>query len=127
MKTSMLLFPLGLALCLAMPLQAQVHYHNNDSPWGHRADSGPDADVPGWYYNLGITGLRAQLVADQPKALLIKYVFPNSNDRRYGDLMNWTYMSAAIVLCASSVVAFIFTIPRHGLMITGKDAKTSKP
>ena len=63
---------------LSAPLQAQVHYHGNDSPWGQRADSGPDAEVPGWFYNLGITGLRAQLVADEPKALLIKYVFPES-------------------------------------------------
>ena len=65
-------------LSLSAPLQAQVHYHDNDSPWGQRADSGPDAEVPGWFYNLGITGLRAQLVADEPKALLIKYVFPDS-------------------------------------------------
>ncbi len=63
---------------LSAPLQAQVHYHGNDSPWGQPADSGPDAEVPGWFYNLGITGLRAQLVADEPKALLIKYVFPDS-------------------------------------------------
>ena len=59
-------------------LQAQVHYHDNDSPWGQRADSGPDAEVPGWFYNLGITGLRAQLVEEEPKAFLIKYVFPES-------------------------------------------------
>lgn len=65
-------------LCLAAPLQAQVDYDGNDSPWGQRAESGPDSDVPGWFYNLGTTGLRAQLVADQPKALLIKYVFPKS-------------------------------------------------
>ncbi len=65
-------------LCFASPLQAQVHYHGNDSPWGQRAESGPDAEVPGWFYNLGITGLRAQLVAEEPKALLIKYVFPRS-------------------------------------------------
>ena len=63
---------------LATPLQAQVDYNGNDSPWGQRAESGPDAEVPGWFYNLGITGMRAQLVADQPKALLIKYVFPKS-------------------------------------------------
>lgn len=65
-------------LCFAAPLQAQVHYHDINSPWGQRADTGPDAEVPGWFYNLGITGMRAQLVADQPKALLIKYVFPGS-------------------------------------------------
>jgi hypothetical protein len=34
--------------------------------------------VPGWFYNLGITGLRAQLVTEEPKALLVKYVFPQS-------------------------------------------------
>ena len=70
--------------------QAQVHYHDNDSPWGQRADSGPDAEVPGWFYNLGITGLRAQLVEDEPKALLIKYVFPEtpaSGHVEIGDLI----------------------------------------
>jgi hypothetical protein len=64
--------------CIATPVNAQVHYHDKDSPWGQRADSGPDAEVPGWFYNLGITGLRAQLVEEQPKALLVKYVFPES-------------------------------------------------
>jgi len=59
-------------------LPAQVHYFGNDSPWGQRAEFGPDAEVPGWFYNLGITGLRAQLVEEEPKALLIRYVFPNS-------------------------------------------------
>jgi len=65
-------------LGLVAPAHAQVHYHDDTSPWGQRAEAGPDAEVPGWFYNLGITGLRAQLVADQPKALLIKYVFPDS-------------------------------------------------
>ena len=46
--------------------------------------SGPDAEVPGWYYNLGITGLRAQFVADEPKALLIKHVFPENTGERAG-------------------------------------------
>lgn len=63
---------------LAASVEGQVHYHDNDSPWGQRAETGPDAEVPGWYYNLGITGLRAQLMADEPKALLIQYVFPDS-------------------------------------------------
>lgn len=64
-------------LCLVSLSQAQVDYRN-DSPWNQRAKSGPDAEVPGWFYNLGITGLRAQWVADEPKALVIKYVFPKS-------------------------------------------------
>ncbi len=65
------------SLCLSSTLPAQVHYEKNH-PWDQRAGSGPDAKVPGWFYNLGITGLRAQLSADEPKALLIKYVFPKS-------------------------------------------------
>jgi hypothetical protein len=78
-----------LFLCYASPSHAQVDY-GKDSPWNQRAESGPDAKVPGWFYNLGITGLRAQLVADEPKALLIKYVFPNSpadGQVKIGDLI----------------------------------------
>ena len=78
-----------LFLCHASPSHAQVDY-GKDSPWDQRAESGPDAKVPGWFYNLGISGLRAQLVADEPKALLIKYVFPNSpadGQVKVGDLI----------------------------------------
>ena len=70
-NASLSLFLLGSALF------AQVDY-NGDTPWGHRAEAGPDASVPGWFYNLGLTGLRAELIPDQPKALFIKYVFPRS-------------------------------------------------
>ncbi|ADB15857.1 protein of unknown function DUF303 acetylesterase putative [Pirellula staleyi DSM 6068] len=78
-----------LFLCHASPSHAQVDY-GKVSPWDQRAESGPDAQVPGWFYNLGITGLRAQLVADEPKALLIKYVFPKSpadGQVKIGDLI----------------------------------------
>ncbi len=60
------------------PIRAQVHYYDKDNPWAQRAESGPDAEVPGWFLNLGLTGLRAQLVEEEPRALLIRYVFPNS-------------------------------------------------
>ena len=53
---------------------AQVHYLGNGSPWNQKAETGPDAVVAGWYYNLGITGIRVELVADKPKYLLVKYV-----------------------------------------------------
>jgi len=59
---------------LSLPASGQVHYRDG-SPWDQRARSGADAKVPGWYYNLGVTGLRAELVADQPKALVVRYVF----------------------------------------------------
>ncbi len=82
-----------IAALVAFPvveIAAQVHYHSGGRPWSQRARKGPDAEVPGWYYNLGITGMRAQLVADRPKALLIKYVFADSPAHRkirVGDLV----------------------------------------
>lgn len=57
--------------------QAQVDYNGNH-PWGQNAPSGPDAAVGGWYYNLGITGIRVQLIPSAPKHLLVKYVFPGT-------------------------------------------------
>ena len=46
----------------------------NQGRWEDPCKVGPDAEVPGWFYNLGITGIRAELVKEQPKALLVKYV-----------------------------------------------------
>ncbi|HMN95163.1 MAG TPA: DUF6288 domain-containing protein [Phycisphaerales bacterium] len=69
---------------------AQVHYHEDGQPWKQRAGTGPDAEVPGWFYNLGITGIRVELVADEPKALLVRHVFagsPASGVVRLGDLI----------------------------------------
>ena len=84
MRTPTTRTPLVLATVLiatASHLIAQVDY-DKGSPWSQRADSGPDAEVPGWYYNLGLTGIRAELVADEPKALLVKYVLPKTPARR---------------------------------------------
>jgi hypothetical protein len=78
----------ALALLLTLPAAAQVHYHPDGSPWSQRASSGPDAEVDGWYYNLGITGLRVQLVEEAPKQLLVKHVFdgtPAARKVRPGD------------------------------------------
>lgn len=74
----------------AIPLSAQVHYDGTESPWGRQADTGPDAQVPGWFYNLGVTGLRAQLIEEEPRALFIRYVFegsPASGKVESGDLI----------------------------------------
>ncbi|NQU23226.1 MAG: PDZ domain-containing protein [Candidatus Nealsonbacteria bacterium] len=78
MKQSMvpaLLFLLSFACPAAW---GQVHYHDSGMPWKHTTRNGPDAEVGGWYYNLGITGLRAELIKDQPTHLLIKYVFEDT-------------------------------------------------
>ena len=68
---------LNLLVAISPLLMAQVDY-SSGFPWSQRADSGPDAKVPGWYYNLGITGMRAELVTDEPKVLVVKYVFPGT-------------------------------------------------
>ncbi len=57
---------------------SQVHYFEDGRPWKNRANGGPDREVDGWYYNLGVTGMRAELSASRPKHLLIKYVFTGS-------------------------------------------------
>ena len=72
------------------PALAQVHYHPNGRPWTQRANSGPDGEVDGWYYNLGITGLRVQLLEEEPTHLLVKHVFedtPAARKVRVGDVI----------------------------------------
>ncbi len=56
----------------------QVDYDGDGRPWNQRAESGPDAEVPGWFYNLGITGLRVRLDGRAPTQLVVEYVFPDS-------------------------------------------------
>lgn len=63
---------------LAQGATAQVDYDESGRPWAQRAEAGPDAEVPGWYYNLGITGLRVELVAEQPTHLVVRHVFADS-------------------------------------------------
>jgi hypothetical protein len=67
-----------LFLFVCHSLSAQVHYRDNGQPWTNKTNKGPDKEVPGWFYNLGITGIRAQLVADKPKTLEVKYTFKKS-------------------------------------------------
>jgi hypothetical protein len=79
---------LPLVLSIVPSLSAQVHYHADGRPWSLRAGKGPDAEVPGWYYNLGTTGLRVELVADAPTTLVVRHVFdgaPASKELRVGD------------------------------------------
>jgi Family of unknown function (DUF6288) len=71
MKKIILLLALALS-CL--PLTAQVDYEG-DYPWLLTTDVAPDSAVPGWFYNLGITGLRVRLDPAAPRTLVVKYVF----------------------------------------------------
>jgi len=66
------------ALLLARGAAAQVDYTPDGRPWNQRARSGPDADVPGWFYNLGVTGIRVELDPEEPTHLVVRYVFEDS-------------------------------------------------
>ena len=46
--------------------------------WTKTTKAGPDADAGGWWINLGITGARAKIADDQPKALEVTYIFPRT-------------------------------------------------
>ena len=57
---------------------AQVHYFPDGRPWKNQARKGPDAEVQGWLYNLGITGIRVKLVEEEPTHLVVGHVFEDS-------------------------------------------------
>lgn len=70
-----------LLACVGDCARAQVHYHKDGRPWKQRARRGPDAAVPGWFYNLGLTGLRVELTEEHPKELLVRFVLADSPAR----------------------------------------------
>jgi len=48
-------------------------------PWDKLTTKvGPDAEVPGWYINLGITGARAMITPEEPTKLLVMFVFKDT-------------------------------------------------
>ena len=72
------LAPLLLALVTPALGHAQVHYFPDGRPWKNQARKGPDAEVQGWLYNLGITGIRVKLVEEDPTHLVVGHVFEGS-------------------------------------------------
>ncbi len=84
------------ALIAAAPLlpltqgaSAQVHHHPDGRPWKQKANRGPDAEVPGWYYGLGVTGIRVQLDEERPSHLLVKHVFEGSPAQKKVKVGDW--------------------------------------
>ena len=48
-------------------------------PWDKLTTKvGPDAEVPGWYINLGTTGARAMITTEEPTRLLVMFVFKDT-------------------------------------------------
>lgn len=51
----------------------------DNTPWGNlKTEVGPDAEVPGWFINLGITGARAMITKEEPTKLKVMFVFKDS-------------------------------------------------
>jgi len=73
-----LLLPLLFASLAPGLLAAQVHHYPDGRPWTDQADSGPDAEVEGWLYNLGVSGIRVRLVEEEPTHLVVGHVFEGS-------------------------------------------------
>ena len=65
------LLSVSLTLILTFSIRSQVHYLGNGSLWNRKAEAGPDAEVRGWYYNLGTTGIRVRLITEAPKPLVL--------------------------------------------------------
>ena len=80
---------LAILLSAVPSLPAQVHYRDDGAPWNHTTERGPDAEVPGWYYNLGITGLRVELRKERPTDLLVRYVFADSPAAKKIEVGDW--------------------------------------
>jgi len=76
-----------LVVCMVC-LPAMALRDGDGATWSKTTSTGPDAEVPGWYINLGITGARAKIPDDQPKVLEVMYVFkdtPAAGWLRVGD------------------------------------------
>lgn len=68
----------ALALVLAWAAPARGIAESGDSPWNVTTKVGPDAQVGGWFVNLGLTGIRARLTAADARAFQVAYVFPDT-------------------------------------------------
>ena len=58
------------------------------SMWDVKASKLPDAKAGGWYLNLGVTGVRAKILPEAPRALEVAYVFdetPAAGKLKAGD------------------------------------------
>ncbi len=68
------IIPLLTLALSCLPLTAQVDY-DGAYPWSQTTGVAPDSAVPGWFYNLGITGMRVQLDPAAKRTLVVKHVF----------------------------------------------------
>lgn len=77
---------LGVAVVLGLPQSASAL--RKGQPWSVTTRVQPDAQAGGWFINLGITGARAKILEEAPKALDVTFVFdktPASGVLEVGD------------------------------------------
>ena len=64
------------SLLIVLLMMAMPAWGLDRPPWDKLTTKvGPDAEVPGWYINLGITGVRAMITKEEPTNLLVMFVF----------------------------------------------------
>ncbi|MGA1824592.1 MAG: DUF6288 domain-containing protein [bacterium] len=67
------------SLVLVTSAWGMVDFEDEDNwPWSQTTNLGPDAEVPGFFINLGITGARAKITETNLRALKVAYVFSNT-------------------------------------------------
>jgi len=68
-----------IAVLIALLTTAMPAWALDRPPWDKLTTKvGPDAEVPGWYINLGITGTRAMITPEEPTNLLVMFVFKDT-------------------------------------------------
>ena len=78
-RPALCVYGLGMLLVICMVcLPASGLISGDGATWNKTTSNGPDAQVPGWYINLGITGARAKIPDDQPKVLEVMFVFKDT-------------------------------------------------
>jgi len=63
------------ALLLSLAAAPAAAPADIESAWSVTTKVGPDAAVPGWFLNLGVTGARAKITKASPRALEVTHVF----------------------------------------------------
>jgi hypothetical protein len=65
----------ALAISIAVPSASALR---KNATWGKQTRVKPDAEAGGWFINLGITGVRAKILLEQPREFEVAYVFADT-------------------------------------------------
>ena len=71
-------FRISLILFITLSIYCSAIMERDGYPWNVKLKSSQDSEVPGWYLNLGPTGIRAQITQANPTQLQVKYVFQDA-------------------------------------------------